>query len=116
MHEFTHGEEVEPFEHGDTLAGEVEALEVGVLCPEETALLVPVEGGVLALGDSVVGTESGFAFVPEEHLGDDPAAVKRGLREALGRILGREFRHLILAHGDPITGDAKERLRPFVEG
>jgi hypothetical protein len=77
---------------------------------------VPVEGGVLALGDSVIGTETGFGFVPEEHLGDDPAAVKRGLRAALGRLLGREFQHLVLAHGDPITGDAKERLRPFVEG
>lgn len=115
MHEFTHGEEVEPFEHGDTLAGEVEALEVAVLCPEETALLVPVEGGVLALGDSAVGTDTGFGFVPEEHMGDDPAAIKRGLRTALGRILMRDFRHLVLAHGDPVIGDAKERLRPFVE-
>ena len=40
--------------------------------------------------------------------------VVQGLLAALGLILGREFRHLVLAHGDPIIGDAKERLRTFV--
>ena len=115
MHEFTRGEEVEPFEHGDTLAGAVEALEVGALCPEETALLVPVEGGVLALGDSVMLGEGELGFVPEEHMGDDPPAVARGLRAALGRILARDFRHLALAHGGPIPQEGKERLRAFVE-
>jgi hypothetical protein len=115
MHEFTRGEEVEPFEHGDVLAGGVEALEIGVLCPEETALLVPVAGGVLALGDSVIVRGAELGFVADEHMGDDPPAIKRGLKASLARHLGRDFRHLILAHGDPITGDGKERLRAFVE-
>lgn len=116
MHEFTRGEEVEPFEHGATLADEVEALEVGVLCPEETALLVPVEGGVLALGDSVVRHAGALTFVPEEHMGDDPAAVKRGIRMSLARHLERPFRHLVFAHGEPIVGDGRERLGSFLEG
>ncbi|HYO48152.1 MAG TPA: hypothetical protein VEY33_15865 [Gemmatimonadota bacterium] len=115
MHEFTQGEDVEPYEHGDTLAGGVEALEVGVLCPEETALLIPVEGGVLALGDSVILRGSELDFVPDEHMGDDPPGIKRGIKASLGRNLRREFRHLILAHGDPIIGEGKERLRAFVD-
>jgi hypothetical protein len=115
MHEFTRGEEVEVYEHGDMLAGEIEALEVGVLCPEETAVLVPVEGGVLALGDSVILDGNELGFVPDEHMGDDPPAIKRGIRASLSRILSREFRHLVMAHGEPITDDGKERLRAFVE-
>jgi hypothetical protein len=116
MHEFTGGEEVEPFEHGDSLAGEIEALAVGSLCPEETALLVPVAGGLLALGDSVVRDDGALAFVADHHMGDDPEGVKRGLRDALRKILEREFRHLTFAHGEPIVGEGKERLRAFVEG
>lgn len=115
MHEFTRGEEVESYEHGDTLAGGVEALEVGVLCPEETALRVPHEGGILALGDSVIRYGGALRFVSDEHLGDDPPRVKQGIKASLARQLGREFRHLVFAHGDPITGDGKERLRAFVE-
>ncbi len=114
MHEFIEGEDVEPFEHGETLAGGIEALEVGALCPEETALVVPVAGGVLALGDAVVREDGELSFVGDHHMGDDPAAVKRGLLEALGRILEREFRHVTFAHGDPIVDEGKKRLRAFV--
>ena len=40
--------EVTGFRHGDMLPCGVEALEVGVLCPEETAFLVPAASGVPA--------------------------------------------------------------------
>lgn len=115
MHEFTGGEEVESFEHGDTLAGGIEALEVGSLCPEETALWAPLAGGVLSLGDSVVRENGELGFVGDHHMGDDPEAVKRGLRRALRRILELDFRHLTFAHGEPIVGEGKQRLRAFVE-
>lgn len=114
MHEFTRGEEVEAFEHGDMLAGSIEALEVGVICPEETALLIPVHGGILVLGDSVIHYGGKLGFVPDQHLGDDPPAIKRGLRESLARHLDREFEHLLFAHGDPITEEGKSRLEEFV--
>jgi hypothetical protein len=116
MHEFTQGEEVEPFEHADMLAGGIEAMEVGALCPEETALIVPAAGGVLALGDSVVQEDGALSFVGVHHMGDDPEGVKRGLRAALARILERDFRHVTFAHGDPIVDVGRERLRSFVEG
>ena len=41
MHEFTHGEKVEPFAFGDTLPGDIEALEIGAICPDEIALWIP---------------------------------------------------------------------------
>jgi hypothetical protein len=116
MHEFTKGEKVEPFEFGDTMPSGFFALEVGVLCPEETAFYTPREDGILFLGDSAVRWGKDLGFVPEEHIGDDPPAIKRGIKDSLGRILEeREFRHLCLAHGDPILQEGAERLRAFVE-
>ena len=119
MHEFTKGEEVDPFEFGDRFAGGVEAIEVGVLCPEETALYAEREGGLLALGDCVVRWEplGPLVFVPDEHLGDDPASVKKGLRASLARILDeRDVDVLLLAHGQPVVGGGGDALRAFVEG
>lgn len=116
MHEFTKGEEVEPFEFGAALPHGFLAVEVGVLCPEETAFHTVREGGILFLGDAVVRWGKELGFVPEEHIGDDPPAIKRGIRQSLARILDTlEFRHLCLAHGAPILDDGADRLRAFVE-
>ena len=114
MHEFTGGEEVEPFEHGDKLAGSIEALEVGILCPEETALLVPVHGGILALGDAVIYFGGELGFVPDEHLGDDPPALKRGIKASLARLLDHEFEHLLFAHGEPVVDGGRALLAGLV--
>lgn len=115
MHEFTSGEEVEPFEFGDELPAGFAAIEVGVLCPEETALHHAARG-VLSLGDAVVHQPAGLDFVPDAHLGDDPDAVKRGLKAALARLLELEFSHLLLAHGDPIPGEGRAKLEAFARG
>lgn len=113
MHEFTEGEVVEPFEHGDMLAGSIEALEVGVLCPEETAFLIPVHGGILALGDCVIHYGGELGFVPDQYLGDDAPAIKRGIKASLARYLDREFEHLVFAHGEPVVGNGRARLAGF---
>ncbi|MGH7587856.1 MAG: hypothetical protein ACRELU_04620 [Gemmatimonadota bacterium] len=116
MHEFTKGEKVEPFEFGAALPNGFLAVEVGVLCPEETAFHTVREGGILFLGDSVVRWGKDLGFVPEEYIGDDPPAIKKGIRESLARILDElEFQHLCLAHGEPILDDGAKRLRAFVE-
>jgi hypothetical protein len=123
LHEFTRGEEVEPFEFGEELPGGILALEVGVLCPEETALRAPVGGGrkkggraenALAFGDAVIRDDDGsLAFVPDQYMGEKPAAIKRGLKAAFRRLAEEPFRHLLLAHGDPIVGDGKSALKRF---
>ncbi len=115
LHEFTEGEPIRSFNHGETLPGNIEALEVGVLCPEETALYLPVSEGVLAIGDALVRWNSELGFVPDWLLGDDPKGVKRGIREVFLGHLNRDFDHLLFAHGVPFVGGAKEGLRQYLE-
>ncbi len=111
LHEFEPGQRVKGFEHGDELPGGVLALEVGALCPEETALLVPIGGGALAMGDAVIRENEHLEFVSDPLMGDDPAAVKKGLRAAFRKLLERRFEHLLLAHGRPYIQSGKEALR-----
>jgi hypothetical protein len=115
LHEFTRGERVFPFAHGDRLPGGIEARPVGVLCPEETALHIPLHGGMLAIGDAIVRYGEELAFVPDELLGEDPQAVKQGLKRAFSALLQQgDFEHLLFAHGQPSIGDGPAGLRRFL--
>lgn len=115
MHEFSHDEKVQAFRVGDVLPGDIESHEVGVLCPDETALRLPVEGGALAVADGVVRVEDGpLTFVPDSLIGKEPEKVKRGLKAAYARLLALSFDHVLLAHGQPWVGGAKQALRRFL--
>lgn len=116
LHEFTKGEQVTPYKHGDKLPGNVLALEVGVLCPEETALYIPVSDGIISIGDAIVRYDDKLGFVPDYLMGDDPEGVKNGLRKVFISILETEFDHLLFAHGEPWIGGAKKGLSAFLEG
>ena len=116
LHEFTKAQEVHAFRYGDVLPGGILALEVGVLCPEETALYFPAAGGVLAIGDAIIRSGDELGFVPDSLMGDNPEAVKRGLREVFRRHLERDFDHLLFAHGQPWVGGAKTALHRFLAG
>jgi hypothetical protein len=113
LHEFPEGD-VEGFSWGDELAPGVTALEVGVLTPEETALHA---GDGLAFADAVVRGRGGeLAFVSDWLLGDDPDAVKRGLRERFHRLAEDvEFEALLLAHGDPFPTGGRAALATFAD-
>lgn len=116
LHEFTHGEEVKPFRFGDTLPGGIEAIEVGAICPDETALLVPRGQGLLAVADGVVRDKDGpLGFVPDEYIGEDAEAVKKDLLRAYRSLLDRRFDTLLLAHGWPVVGSGKEALQGFAQ-
>ena len=118
MHEFSPDQNVVAFRFGDQLPGGVIAHEVGVICPDETAL--EIRGArALALADGVVRFDemnSPLGFVPDYLLGDDPEAVKAGLRRVYERMLELDFEHLLLAHGEPAVGDGKQQLEAFLEG
>jgi hypothetical protein len=115
LHEFTKGEQVKPFKHGDKLPGNIVALQVGVLCPEETGLYIPVSDGIISIGDAIVRYGNELGFVPDYLMGDDPEGVKDGLRKVFLLILETEFDHLLFAHGEPWIGGARKGLSQFLE-
>ena len=82
------------------------ALEVGAICPEETALyLKESDRGGLAFADGLVrSSEGSLSFVPDFLLGEDPKEVKRGLRRSLRHLLDQRFDNLLFAHGAPLVG------------
>lgn len=120
-------EHVHGFRAGSVLPGDIESHEVGVLCPDETALRfdLPGAGACLAVADGVVRIgeaargDGPLCFVPDTLIADEPArveAVKRGLRDAYRRLCDLEWDVLLLAHGLPLLDGAKEKLRAFASG
>jgi glyoxylase-like metal-dependent hydrolase (beta-lactamase superfamily II) len=112
MHEFGSGEQVEPYDFGEELAGEAVVVhEVGGICPDESALHIP-SLSALAVADGVINYDE-LRFVPDDYM-DDPEDTKRALKEAYARLADQlEFDHLLTAHGDPVVGGAREKLREF---
>lgn len=103
---------VESFEFGDELPGGVIAHEVDAICPDETALYIPSHRA-LACADGVVRAPGGpLAFVPD-FLMDEPEQTKRRLRDAYRGLLDLDFDVLLLAHGEPLAGGAKDALAQF---
>ena len=117
LHEFADGREVEGFSFGDELAPGVRALEVGVLCPEETAVHLEGGGSALAFADAVVrGRHGELGFVSDDLLGDDPAGIRTGLRQAFYRLAREhEFEALLMAHGEPMRHAGRSALLTFAE-
>lgn len=111
------GVRVEGFRFGEELAADVVAHRVAAICPEEAALHIADErhGGALAVADGVVrGDDGELAFVSDFLLGEDPEGVKRGLADAYAQLAETLlFDVLLLAHGDPWVGGAREALSAF---
>lgn len=110
---------------GDRLPGGLRAFGIGVLCPDEFAVLLP-RLKAAAVADGVVrytpGTTSGgkgrLIFLPDRYLVDDlkeAPRVKRGLRKAYGGLAKRRWDHLLMAHGEPWLRDGRDALRAFAE-
>jgi hypothetical protein len=114
LHEFVDGPVVEGFDFGDEAAPGIEAIEIGAICPDESALLNE-EAGALSIADGIRHYDGEMTFFSDRLLGDDPEGVKGGLRESYSRILDRDFDSLLFAHGDPIVGVGKDALRRFAD-
>jgi len=107
--------DVETYGAGDEVAPGVTAIEIGKLAPDEYALHVAVGEGAIVFADGLVHYAGTLGFVPDGLLGDDPAKVKAGLKDAFRGVLMRGFDHLLFAHGDPLIGGGKAALRDFLE-
>ena len=120
MHEFEGGPEVEPFDFGDRLAEGVTAIEIGGICPDDTALFIEAAEGAganaIALADGLIRPPDGgpLCFVPDQLMGD-PERDKRALLASLSGLLERDFEHLLLAHGEPLAREGKRALGEFLE-
>jgi glyoxylase-like metal-dependent hydrolase (beta-lactamase superfamily II) len=105
---------VEPFAFGEVVAPQITAYEVGSICPEDTCFFIDSGEGALAFADGLISTTDGaLGFVPDGLMGDDPEAVRRGVRDSLAKLLGLQFDYLFFAHGPPIEGGGKQALRAF---
>jgi hypothetical protein len=113
MHDWEGDEPVEPYDPGERFAhGAIIAHEVGAICPDECALHVP-EVSALAVADGVIRYGGQLGFVPDK-LMDEPEETKRGLRDAYAALADElEFDNLLVAHGTPLVGGAREQLRAF---
>ena len=114
LHEFEAGPQVDGFRFSDQVAPGIVALEVGAICPEETALHIDRGDGLLSFADGLIN-HGGLGFVPDTLLGDDPDAVKRGLRDSLRALLDGDFDGLLFAHGDPLLPGGKQALKRFLD-
>jgi hypothetical protein len=116
LHEFERGPKVEGFDFGQELAPGITALQIGAICPDDTALHIRMGSGAIAFADGLTRPRGGgLTFVPGPLMGDDPSAVRTGLRESLGRLLELDFDSLLFAHGEPLVGGAGAALREFLD-
>jgi len=115
LDEFGDGPAVEGFAFGDRLAGDVVALEMDSISPDDTVLRIEQSGDALLFADSVVNRGS-LGFVSDHLIGEDPEAVKAKIRERCRALLDERFEHLLFAHGDPLTGGGRPALQAFVNG
>ena len=108
--------EAAPYEWGEEVGPGVMAVEVGAIAPDEAALHITHGDGAVAIADGVIRGPAGspLGFVPDE-LMDEPEKVKAGLRDAFRGLLTREWDTMLLAHGDPIVGEAQKALRDFLD-
>ncbi len=107
-----------PFAAGDALPGGARAFRIGVLCPDESALLLP-RVKALAVADGVIRDGNGpLSFVTDELLVDVPSQaqrVKRGLKAAYRRLAAEDFEYLLMAHGNPWLHDGRAALRAWAK-
>jgi hypothetical protein len=114
LHEFEGSDRaVQGFEPPAELTAGITALPVGAICPDETAVHIASAVAAMAFADGLVRRDGELGFVSDWLLGDDPEAIKQGLRAAFRDLLDHDFDTLLLAHGEPQVGGGKESLRAF---
>ncbi len=112
----------ETYADGDELPGDLRAIEIKGVAGKECALLSPVHGGTLFVGDSL-GTMGKWT------LAEIPSGGRRPVRGPIGGhpslhphpsqtltpLLDYEFQNLLPGHGPPYLAFAKQRMVELFE-
>ncbi len=105
---------LEPFAFGATVADGITAHHVADAWPDETALHIP-DARALAVADAVMRIDGEVTLVPEQFM-DEPEVEGPQLRAGLARLVDElDFDHLLLAHGEPVLRDGRDRLRALLD-
>ena len=115
LQEHLGGRDVRAYEWGDEVAPGVTAIEIGVIAQDEGALHIALGEGAIAFGDALVRPAGALGYPADDDLGAHPLRKKKGLKNAFGGLLTREFDALLFSHGAPMPDDGKRALRTFVE-
>jgi glyoxylase-like metal-dependent hydrolase (beta-lactamase superfamily II) len=96
---------------GDARVADFAIIELPGSGPGEIALLATHGPGILVLGDALINlAPEGLRPLPEKYC-TDPAEA----RASLEKLRGRSFETLCLAHGPPVTRDARPRLEAALD-
>jgi hypothetical protein len=107
------GREAEAFAFGDEVAPGVTAIEVGGICPDDTALHVAHGDGAVAFADAVIRHAGVLGFVPDD-LWEAPRREQQAVRDSLRGILTRDFDTVLFAHGEPLARGGRAALADFL--
>ena len=106
-------------QEGDLIDGTLRVIHLPGKSPGEIGLyLEPAHhatsrdnGGILILGDAIIGNPPGaLGLIPQEKL-DDITTLKR----SLPKVLGYQFEVLLLCDGQPVLSDAKRKVSEFLK-
>jgi glyoxylase-like metal-dependent hydrolase (beta-lactamase superfamily II) len=96
---------------GDVIAGLLRVIQLPGKSPGEIALLLEREqGGILFLGDAIIGNPPGALGLIPEHKLDDPPRLRRSLR----KLLDYDFNVLLFCDGKPVLKDGKSAVEQFL--
>jgi glyoxylase-like metal-dependent hydrolase (beta-lactamase superfamily II) len=103
------------YEDGETLPGRMLAIATPGqrMADGEHALLSPLHGGTLIVGDCL-GTAAKWTPWEELPLGGHPRNHPHPA-ESLSHLLDHEFENLLPGHGQPILGGARAALQKLIE-
>jgi glyoxylase-like metal-dependent hydrolase (beta-lactamase superfamily II) len=105
-------------QEGDLISGALRVIDLPGKSPGEIGLYFdPAHhaysrqiGGILLLGDAIIGNPPGaLGLIPEQKL-DDPQTLKRSLL----KLLDYEFDLLLLCDGQSVLRDAKRKVSEFL--
>jgi hypothetical protein len=116
LHEIEGRPGVETYAFGDEVAPGVTSHAIEPSWPDEGALHIALGPGLLAIADGAIRYGKDVHFVPDEHLGEDPATTRELLRHGYGRLLELDFDTVLFAHGSPLVGGGKAAMKAFADG